>query len=68
MTKQAFLDHVAALYRAMNMSDSDNPDRANWMDPSMAGANGCALLDDLLHRQIGLTLTAEEHQSFYDNI
>lgn len=69
MTKKAFLAHVAALYRAMNMADSDNPARARWMDPSLAGANGCAILDQLLHAQVAAgTLTHAELQVFHDTL
>lgn len=63
MPKEKFLALVAELYRAMNTADSDNPDRADWMNPQMAGEDGCALLDELLRRNF----TPDELRHFHDS-
>ncbi len=69
MTKQAFLNHVIALYRVANMADSDNADRASWTKVSMAGETCCQHLDAMLRAMLadGI-LTGEEHQALYDTI
>ena len=69
MIKAAYMQHITALYRAANMSDSDNPERAAWMKPAMAGEAGCAALDKMLRAMLeNGVLTSDEHQAFYDNL
>lgn len=68
MTKQEFLDHVQALYRVANLSDSDSPQRESWTHPSMAQET-CGALSKLLHylNDIGV-LSSVEHQEFFDTL
>jgi hypothetical protein len=67
--KEAFLEKIADLYRAMNMADSDNPERQTWMAPSMAGHNGCAHLDAMIRGMIECgALSGAEAQALYDQL
>ena len=67
MTKEQYLAHLTAIYRAANLADSDHPEP--WMKPQMAGRAGCATIDKLLHSMVDVgVLTNEEHQSFLDNL
>jgi hypothetical protein len=68
MTKTEFLAHVTAIYTTGNVSDShDDPRRADWTRPAMAGYACCAKLDEMLQALVECcALTAEETQAFYD--
>ena len=68
MSKAAFLSHVRALYVAGNMADSDNPERMSWGHHSMV-TSVCSGLDTMLREmeRVG-ALTADQRQSFYDNM
>lgn len=67
MTKQEYMAHIIALYRAANMADSGKAPA--WMKPVMAGQAGCAALDTMLHEMVKAgVLTAEELQAFHDNL
>lgn len=69
MTKEAFFEHLHALYRAMNYADSDDSRRAAWMTPEMAGKFGCRHLDHLMHDLVeNKIITSDEFQSFHDNM
>jgi hypothetical protein len=60
MTKDQALAHIKALYDTFNMADSDNPNRADWTKPEMAGTC-CRPLDAL----ICALLEGEEREAFY---
>lgn len=67
MTKAEALDHIRALYVALNTADSDSPNRADWMTPAMAGSAGCRKLDEILNAWVSEgALTTKEHQAFLD--
>jgi hypothetical protein len=67
--KAAFLEKIIALYRAMNMADSDNPERQTWMAGSMAGHNGCAHLDAMIRGMVECgALSGAEAQALYDQL
>ncbi|MGF6512471.1 hypothetical protein [Paraburkholderia sp. 32] len=69
MTKAQALANIADLYRVFlyrvfNMAGSDNPNRADWTTPAMAGRAGCQHLDRLLRS----LLTADEREALYANL
>lgn len=69
MTKQQFLDHVAAIYRVGNFADSDSPQREAWTHPDMAGVACCAALDKMMHQMVRVgVLSAEDLQAFHDSL
>lgn len=69
MTKQQYLNKLAALYRVANMADSDNPERPDWVQPDMAGIAGCALFDAAIHAMVKCgAITADDRDAFYDNL
>lgn len=69
MTKAEFMKNVAKLYRVGNMSDSDNPERPDWVRPEMAGKACCATLDTMMHELVACgALTSDEMQAFYDTL
>jgi len=67
--KQQMLQQLGDLFRACNMADSDNEDRAQWMVPSMAGDAGCVPIEKMVRamRDAG-AITASEYESFYSYI
>lgn len=69
MTKAQFLQHIAALYRVGNLSDSDSDQREDWTVPAMAAGACCGALDDMLREMVKAgALTGEEVQEFYDGM
>lgn len=69
MTKKEFLVTVQKLYRAMNLADSDHPDRPDWMFPGMAANYGCGHLDSMMHDLVSQrVITSEEFQEFHDTM
>lgn len=69
MTKEKFLEHLAALYRVANLADCDAREmRADWTRPEMA-ATICRPLDKILNELENCgALSHEERQSFYDSL
>jgi hypothetical protein len=67
-SKAQFLDQIARLYLVGNLADSDQNPNTDWTTPEMAHTV-CARLDDVLRslKDAG-ALTADELQSFYDNL
>jgi hypothetical protein len=63
MSKADYIAMVTALYRALNLADSDSADRPVWATPEMAGPAGCKHLDALIRG----TFSAEEANEFYAN-
>lgn len=68
MTKDKFLANLAAIYRVANMSDSDNPQRPEWVHHEMA-ATVCQPLDKIMQALEACgVIDADERQSFYDDL
>ncbi len=68
MTLKEYLAALTALYRVANMADSDNPERPEWLRPEMA-ATICQPLDKIIQAlEKAGAISAEEFQSFYDNL
>lgn len=68
MTKQEYLAHLQAVYRVANLSDSDSPDKVDWLDAD-AAAHQCRPIDKMLHelRARGI-ISDDERQAFYDTL
>lgn len=60
MAKSEAMAHILALYRAMNLADSDSDDRPDWAHSEMAGRDGCKHLDAILRAM----LTPAEHEQW----
>jgi len=68
MTKIKYLSMLQQIYYTANMSDSDNPDKADWLDAD-ACAHQCRSIDQMLLNLVdGGSITAEEFQTFYDTL
>lgn len=67
ISKSIFLRKIAELYAVGNIADHDT-NLNKWTKPSMA-SSVCGKLDEMLMRlQDDGVLTADERQSFYDNL
>lgn len=68
MSKQEYLAHLQAVYRIANLSDSDSPKRADWLDADAAG-HQCRPIDKMIQalEDKGL-ISQDERRAFYDNL
>lgn len=68
MTKQEFIAHFVAMYRAGNRADSDDQ-ALDWTRPAMAGEACCRPLDLMMQQMVvhGV-LTDDERQAIYDTL
>lgn len=68
MTKTEYLESLQKIYRIANFSDSDHPDRADWLD-SRACFHQCSLIDQMLRNLVDSgTLTREEANDFISTL
>ena len=68
MTKVEYMECIRKLYTVANLSDSDSPERVDWLDAS-ACRHQCQQLDKMLTNLVKHgCLTEEEHRTFIDTL
>ena len=66
--KRDYLATLQSLYRVANLSDSDSPNKAGWLD-AHASNHQCARIDEMLRSLADAgSITEQEKQSFYDTM